>query len=413
MNDNTTPEFYETAPIKGAERIGSLDLLRGFAVLGILVINIQWFSMPGLTGFNPTIYGDLTGINRIVWTVSHLLGEVKFMTIFSMLFGAGIVLFCQRLEQSNMKPAKIYYRRTLWLLFFGILHAYLFWTGDILVWYSLSGLLAYLFWRLRPGWLVFWSALLLLIGTGIYALFQWSMPYWPQEAFQSNKDMWAPSSEAIQQYLDIYRGGWINQMTDRLPTSLTMHTFIYLIYGLWRTLGIMLAGMALMKWGVLSAQRSKRFFLTVVIVGLTTGFSITGYGIYQNMIHNFAFEYSMFGGTLFNYWGSILVALAYISLIMLWWNSNYGTWCKSALSATGRMAFSCYITQTVICTTLFFGHGFGLFGYVPRWGQFCIVVSIWIIIVLWANIWLKKYRFGPLEWLWRSLTYWKRQPMKL
>ncbi len=413
MSNNTSPAIADLKPINTSARIGSLDLLRGFAILGILVINIQWFSMPGLTGFNPTIYGDLTGINRIVWTVSHLFGEVKFMTIFSMLFGAGIMLLCQRLEQSNLKPTKIYYRRILWLLFFGILHAYLLWTGDILVWYSLSGLLAYLFWRLRPGWLVFWSILLLLIGTGLYALFQWSLPYWPQEAFQSNKDMWSPSPEAIQHSLDIYRGGWLNQMTDRLPTSLTMHTFIYLIYGLWRTLGIMLAGMALMKWGVLSAQRSKRFYITTALLGLLIGLSITAYGIYQNMAHNFSFEFSMFGGTLFNYWGSIPVALGYISLIMLWWNSRFGTWCKSALSATGRMAFSCYIAQTLICTTLFYGHGFGLFGYVPRWGQFCIVIAIWIIIILWADFWLKRYRFGPLEWLWRSLTYWKRQPMKL
>jgi uncharacterized protein len=133
--------------VSGGERITSLDVLRGFAVLGILVMNIQSFAMVDPTYFNPTTSGDLTGINLVVWWLSHLLVDSKFMAIFSMLFGAGIVLSCSRVERRGDRPARFHYRRTFGLLFFGVLHAYLLWSGDILFWYSLSAIIAYLFWR--------------------------------------------------------------------------------------------------------------------------------------------------------------------------------------------------------------------------------------------------------------------------
>ncbi len=401
------------APVKKSERIVSLDILRGFAVLGILVMNIQSFSMPDPTYFNPTVYGDFTGINYYIWLGSHLFTELKFMTIFSMLFGAGIVLLCSRLEGRGQKPARIHYRRIFWLLIFGLMHAYLLWNGDILVWYSLSAFIAYLFWRVRPGWLIFWSLLLLMIGTGIYLFFQWSMPYWPEEALENNMMYWNPSSQLITERLQAYRGGWLEQMPERTISSLMLHTVVYLIYGLWRTLGMMLAGMALMKWGIFSAERSKRFYTAALIGGLLVGISVTAYGAYQNALHEWSFEYSMYIGTLYLYWGSIPTALAYISAIMLVCRSGAFSRVKDRLAEIGRMAFSCYILQTIICTAIFFGHGFGLYGMVPRWGQILIVPGVWIILFVFAYLWLKQFRFGPLEWLWRSLTYRKRRPMRI
>ncbi len=402
----------DPAPVNVAERIGSLDLLRGFAVLGILVMNIQSFSMPDPAYFNPTTYGDLTGINLAVWTLSHLLTDLKFMSIFSILFGAGMVLLCQRLEQSGIKPSGIYYRRVLWLLVFGILHAYLLWHGDILVWYSVTALVAYLFWRVRPGWLMFWSLLALLVGAGLYALFQWSMPNWPEEAIQGNKLWWLPGEEVMRHRLEVYRGGWTGQMAERASSSLMLHTFIYAIYGLWRTLGMMLAGMALMKWGILSAKRSRKFYGGVAVTGLAIGLSITVYGVWQNYSHQWAMDYSMFGGSLFNYWGSLPIAMAYLSIVMLWHLSRRGKRFHSLLVSVGRMAFSCYILQTLVCTSLFYGHGFGFFGMVPRWGQPLIVVGVLVMVIVFAEIWLRRFRYGPLEWLWRSLTYGRFQPTR-
>jgi uncharacterized protein len=389
-------------PVTGAERIASLDVLRGFAVLGILVMNIQSFAMVDPTYFNPTVSLDLTGINLAVWWLSHVLVDSKFMAIFSILFGAGIVLACSRFEQRGGRPAQFHYRRTFGLLLFGVLHAYLLWSGDILVWYSMSAIIAYLFWRTRPGWLLFWALALLLIGTGLYLLFQWSMSYWPPEAIEGIAAYWNPPPELIQQRLDAYRGGWLDQMSERVPTSLMLHTFVYLIFAFWRTLGMMLLGMAFFKWGILTAQRSNRFYIVALTIGFAIGFPIVLYGALQNFAHDWDVSHSMF----------VLVATGYISVIMLLCRSGRLQGVQDRLTPVGRTAFTGYILQTLICTSIFFGHGFGLYGSIERWQQALIVVAVWIAVILFANLWLAQYRMGPLEWLWRTLTYGARQPFK-
>ncbi len=396
-------------PTAVSERIYSLDVLRGFAVLGILLMNIQSFSMVDPTYFNPSVFGDLTGINYAVWLGSHLLADMKFITIFSLLFGAGIVLLCERVEQRGGKPANIHYRRILWLLLFGLIHAYLLWHGDILVWYSFSALIAYLFWRLRPEWLIFWSLLLLLIGTGIYLIAQLTLSYWPQEVIAGNASYWSPPEEVILHRLEAFRGDWIGQLKERIPTSLVLHTFVYMIFGVWRILGVMLAGMALFKWGILSARQSNRFYLIAMMGGIIIGLPLIGYGAHQHFVHDWSVKYSLYGGSLYNYWGSLLVATAYLSGIMIICRNEWLRGLQRRLSAVGRMAFSNYILQTLICTTLFYGHGFGLFGNIPRWGQLLITTGVWAVLVLFSNMWLARFRIGPLEWLWRTMTYRKKQ----
>jgi len=369
--------------------------------------------MPDPAYFNPTVYGDLTGINYAVWLCSHLFADMKFMTLFSMLFGAGIVLLCGRVKERGASPTRVHYRRTFWLLLFGLMHAYLLWHGDILVWYSLSALLAYLFWRVRPGWLLFWSLLLLLVGTAVYSLAQWSITYWPEDAIANTSDYWAPSAEVISDRLETYRSGWTDQMFDRAMSSVMMHTFIYLIFGMWRTLGLMLLGMALMKWGVLSAQRSNRFYMIAMLIGLSLGLPVIYYGVSQHFAHDWSVKYSLYGGGLFNYWSSILVAGAYLSFVTLICKNGLIKRLQGWFGAVGRMAFTNYILQTFICTLIFYGNGFALFGYVPRWGQALITLGVWVVVILLSNIWLRRFKFGPLEWLWRTLTYSRRQPFRM
>lgn len=399
-------------PVSRPERIVALDVLRGFAVLGILIMNIQSFAMVDPAYFNPTTWGDLTGANLAVWLVSHVFADLKFITIFSTLFGAGIVLACRRVQDAGGRPARVHYRRTFWLLMFGLAHAYLLWTGDILVWYSFSALIAYAFWRVRPGWLLVWAGLLLATGTALYLLFQWSLPYWPPEAVENTRVWWTPPPDVVTARLAAYRGGWLAQMSERVPGAFALQTFVYLIFGLWRTLGPMLAGMAFLKWGILSACRSTRFYAAMIAVGLAGGLPLIAYGVRWNFAHEWSMQHSMFAGTLFNYWGSLLVASAYIAAVMLAFRSGRLTGLQNLLAPVGRMAFTSYILQTVICTTIFYGHGFGLYGFVPRWGQALVVVGVWCVILTVANAWLARYRFGPLEWLWRSLTYGARQPMR-
>ena len=158
-------------PTKRSERIQSLDILRGFAVLGILIMNIQSFSMPGSAYSNPLAYGDLTGINKLVWIVSHILADQKFMNIFSILYGAGIILVTSRAELKTGKSIGLHYRRTFWLLILGLIHAHLIWYGDILVAYSISALILFPLRKLRPSVQFIIGVFLFSIHSIIYLFF--------------------------------------------------------------------------------------------------------------------------------------------------------------------------------------------------------------------------------------------------
>ncbi len=400
------------APIASGERYLSLDMLRGFAVLGILLINIQSFSMIEAAYLNPTAYGDLTGINKWIWILSHALAEQKFISLFSILFGAGIVLFTSRIESRGFKPAGIHYRRIFWLLVIGLIHAYVFWHGDILVPYAVCALIAYLFRKLKPGTLLTLGLIIFSISSIFYILSGLTMSSWPPEAIEGLMGSWNPGPEQVARELAAYRGGWLMQMTYRVPSSLNFQTFIFLIWTGWRVGGLMLLGMALYKWGVVTAKQSKGFYLALMSIGFGIGLPLVIYGIISNFASSWSLKYSMFLGSQFNYWGSLLVALGYIGLIML--ISKYivqkGT--NTPLQAVGRLALSNYLLQTLICTFIFYGHGFGLFGQAERITQLFMVIGIWTLQLIISPIWLRYFRFGPAEWIWRSLTYWKFQPMR-
>lgn len=400
------------APSNPASRILSIDVLRGFAVLGILIMNIQSFSMIWEAYMNPTAYGDLNGLNKWIWILSHLLANEKFMTIFSILFGAGILLFIDKTRVSNRKPGPLHYRRNFWLLLFGMVHAYLIWYGDILVAYSLCAFFVYAFRNKKPSTLLILGLVFFFVPVFIYLFFGFSIQFWPEEQLEASKENWKPGIEAIQEEIEIMQGSWIEQMGKRVPTTIFMQTFLFFIYMFWRVTGLMLIGMALYKWKVLSAERSRQFYAKMLFIGLILGYSIVVYGIFKNFRMNWAYEYSMFIGSQYNYIASLLVSLGYIGLIMLICKSSGFKWFKNIFSAVGKMAFTNYILMSLICTFIFYGHGLGMYGQVERTGQIVMVFGVWIFIMILSSIWLKYFRFGPMEWIWRSLTYWKIQPMK-
>jgi len=398
-------------PVQPEERILSLDVLRGFAILGILIMNIQSYSMINTAYLNPTAYGDLTGINLIVWILSHLFADQKFMTIFSLLFGAGILLFCNKAEEKGDKAAPLHYRRNFWLLIIGLIHAYLFWHGDILVPYALCAFIVFLFRKYKPKTLMILGSISLLVPMGLYFMFGSTMPFWPSEATENLLLSWNPSQELIDFELNVYRGGLASQMMHRVPTALMFQTFLFIIWSGWRVGGLMLIGMAFFKWGIFTGKRSKAFYRNWIIFGLLTGLALSGWGIYRNFVHDWSLEYSMFFGSQYNYLGSLFVVMAYIAIVIQWSLKSFSGLTRR-LAATGRMAFTNYLAQTLICTFIFYGHGFGLFGKIERWQQILIVFGIWILQLLISPIWLKHFRFGPVEWLWRSLAYWKIQKLR-
>ena len=266
-------------PVAQSARIDSLDVLRGFALLGILIMNIQLFAMPDAAYFNPTAYGDLEGTNFYVWLGSRLLADQKFMTIFSMLFGAGIVLMTTRAEARG-SGRSVHYRRMGWLAIIGLLHAHLLWSGDILFLYGVCGMLVYPLRHHPPRRLIVAGVVTLTVSSVIYVAIGGSLAYWPEDALADFvATTWQPTSAVIDANLAAYRGSWIEQIPTRSSTALAFETFVILIWGGWRAGGLMLLGMALFKLEVFSAKRSRRFYVTLVAAALLVGIPVEAYGV--------------------------------------------------------------------------------------------------------------------------------------
>ena len=397
-------------PVEKTNRIQSIDLLRGIAILGILIMNIQSFAMPSAAYNNPLAFGDLTGLNKMTWILSHLFADQKFMSIFSILFGAGIILITEKKELFTGSSLKLHYTRNLILLLIGLLHAHLIWYGDILVAYALCSFIVYPLRKLSPRKLLISGLLIVSVPSFLNGFFQFSLPFMPASELQDLRLDWAPTNELIEQEITAFTGSISSQIKINSQQALFLETFVFLIQFLWRAGGLMLVGMALFRWGVLSAERSRSFYLKSAFYSLIVGFPIVIYGIYMNFTMNWDFQYSMFTGNQFNYWGSLFIAYGYISLIMVFAQSdNYNT-IKKRLASIGQMALTNYILHSFIGMLIFFGIGFGLFGKIDRSLQILIVGIIWIFQYLASEKWLNSYKFGPLEWVWRSLTYGKKQP---
>ncbi|MCL9812419.1 DUF418 domain-containing protein [Natranaeroarchaeum aerophilus] len=391
-------------PTPPEDRIVALDALRGFALLGILLINIWVFSMPEDVLFNPNIYGDFTGANYYAWLLTHVFAEGKFIALFTMLFGAGIVLFTASKERKGQDARTLYYRRTLWLIVIGLAHAYLLWFGDILVAYGLSAL-----------WVVtlrHWEASKqLLAGVGLLAV--------PSGlellvALQPGADIaaqWNPPRSAIQAEIETYRSGWFAQLEHRVPAAVQRQTSGFVSYSFWRVSGLMLVGMALFRLEILSGGRSTAFYRRLVVGGALGGLSLILAGVAVITAADWSADAALYWRQ-FNYWGAPLLACAYLGLVFLYADWRPDGPVTRALAAVGRTAFSNYLFQTVIATSIFYGHGLGLFGRVDRVELLGIVLLVWMIQVLLSVIWLRYFRFGPVEWVWRVLTYRRREPLR-
>jgi uncharacterized protein len=401
------------APVSDAERITSIDVLRGFALLGILVMNIQSFAMISAAYLNPTAYGDLIGANWWVWALSHLLTDQKMYGLFSMLFGAGVLLMTTRAEQRGERAARVHFRRMAWLVVFGMLHAYLFWYGDILFTYGWCGMIVY-FCRRWPARTLMVAALVCYaIGSAVYLGIGWSMQFWGPEAVAGfTSEAWLPTQAKIDHELSTYRSGWLTQLPDRVVESIFMQTAVLVAFVLWKTLANMLLGMALFKTAVLTAARPGGWYARLAAIGFLIGLSLSAYGIWRNVNEGWRVSYSFFTGSQFNYWGAIATDMGWIGLLLLVMRTGAAPGTLARLGAVGQMAFTNYIMQTVIATTIFYGHGFGQFGSVSRAGQFGLVVALWALQLAVSPLWLREFQYGPLEWLWRSLTYRRRMPMR-
>jgi len=400
-------------PVALQQRIVALDILRGVALLGILLMNIQGFAMVEAAYFNPSAQMNLAGLNWWVWALCHVFADLKFMAIFSMLFGAGIIVLTGSKEAAGQPFKALHFKRTFWLLAFGLAHAYLIWFGDILVTYAICALAVFWFRNWSPRALLIIAALVLLVAPVLTLLGGLSLQYAPSHVSEEVIGQLVPSAERVAEEVVAYRGGWSQNLSARIQTVIGMHTEAIPFFLFWRASGLMLLGMALYKLGILSASRGSEYYQWMIFCGLLIGLPLALLSVIKNSTANWDPYYSFFGaGSLYNYFGSVGMAVAYIGIVMRLVQADVLQNLKVRFAAVGRMAFTNYIMQSVICTFIFYGFGLGLFASVERWGQLLIVFLVWLLQLVVSPVWLRYFRFGPLEWLWRSLTYGRLQPFR-
>ena len=424
------------APLGPSERLELIDVLRGFALLGILPINILSLALPGMAYFNPTIASGFSGGNFAAWSLSYVLFEEKMMTIFSILFGAGLVLMTDRVQQGKRSPAAFFYRRAAILLVIGLAHAYLLWPGDILVSYAICGMLVYPLRKLSPRLLLMIGVLVTLPALAMSRYEAVSLDearkaairiradeqhgnrtsHSDQELAQEWEDArktFHPTSAEIDEELEEDRhASYWQSATRRADGALAVETQFFATNLVWTVSGRMLIGMALMNLGVFSGSRSFRFYVTLALLGYGLGLPIVALGASRLVEHDFDVIYMLGGGTQYNEFGSLLVALGHVAAMSSFYKAGLAPRLMRCLAAVGRMALSNYLMQTILCTTLFYGYGFGLRGMLERVQLLGFVAAIWMLQLGYSPLWLGYFRLGPAEWLWRSLTYGKAQPMR-
>ena len=405
-----------------ADRIQSLDIIRGIAVMGIFSVNVVGMAMIERAYFYPPDYGfDGLG-DRIMWAANFILVDGKLRSMFSILFGASMVLVIERGVAAGKRDWQVHYPRMAVLLLFGCAHFYLLWWGDILVNYALVGMIAFAFWRWRARWLAVAAvaALAAMYLPTLYFGTQQMNTY----AAKAAPDASAKDRAAFQALLADLRSSPEELAADRAAhTTLAAHVRQSLSpetrmrpwgslpgYGL-ETLGLMLLGMAGYKSGFLTGAWDRRRYAR--IAALCIGTSLAYFGIATALILRADFEPFTYY-PLDRIWSSLfhpVAAIGYCAAIILLFAGRPGA-VAERLAAVGRAAFTNYLGATLLGVIVFYDHGLGLYGDVSRGEAWLLAPVAWAIMLLWSKPWLDRFRYGPFEWAWRSLSRWRWEPMR-
>lgn len=389
----------ESAP--ASQRIHAIDVLRGVAVLGILLMNIQSFAMPASAYSYPWSWGDMSGSNAAVYYACHVLADGKFITIFAMLFGAGILLQQAKYADSPL-GTKIHYRRMFGLLAFGLFHAYFIWYGDILFTYAVLGMIVFLLRRAPVNVQLILAGLLFAAGITLNVVIGLALRYVDFHTAATVALEFNPAHETQLAEIAAYRGSFGQQFSERFVVALLSQSYILVTFCLPIVTGLMLMGMALLRTGFFYFAWRRRTYVVLATIGTLIGWAMSGAGLIMDERTGRDPILSVEVWHYLNILGTLPAALGYSSIVLLAVN---GGWRLAPLAAVGRTAFSCYLLQSVLCTLIFYGHGLGAFGKVNRVGQLAIVVGVWVVIVTFAWFWTRRFRYGPAEWVWRGLTY--------
>ena len=371
------------------QRYLALDFIRGCAILGILLLNIVGFGLPSAAYLNPAWQGAISLSDAWTWAIMDGLAQLKFLTLFALLFGGGLYLQIPR--GSRWMSARL----TL-LVLLGFIHSIFFWEGDILLDYGLTGLIIWRMLREVPSdkALLQTGVLLYLIGCGVLLVF------WGISSPEPGRS-WLPGAADIE-YESYWKlvGGWeaIQNRLDHLSSGLMA---LAAQYG-WQLAGLMLIGAALMRSGWLKGEFSVQHYRRSAALLLTIGWLIAIPGIVAQWLLDWEFRWSGFLLQVPRDLASPFISLGYAALCFGFWPQIGATRFSYALQCVGRMALSNYLLQTLICTTLFYR--FNLFLKFDRLHLLALVPAIWLVNILFSVLWLRFFPQGLMEWIWRKLT---------
>ena len=438
MSNEPTPIL--AAPVSQQERIIILDSLRGFAILGILLMNIPGFALPDPVMYDPSVLNEWGTINYKTWYFIDWFMEGSQRALFSMLFGAGIILFISRQEKKvgGLWPTDYFLRRQLWLLVFGLFNAFvLLWFWDILFHYAIIGIIMFAFRRLSPKALIIGAIISLLLMT-----VRENVDFYRQKqvisrgeqvakidttvtklsddqkealgAMTGFKEKSTPEAKKKQmgKNLAIVRGGYCDFY--KYQSERSFYGEVHYTYdGLWDIMVFMFLGMAFFKNGVITGQAPTKIYWGLFIGGLAIGLTLSYFRLQPLIDYVFnRFDYTKNVSFEFYEISRTFRALGIFGLIMLLYKSGWFKWLFALMRPVGQMAFTNYLMQSLLVGLFFYGIGFGMYGKLQRHEMYYVVAATWVLQIIWSHIWLRYFRFGPLEWAWRSLTYWKRQPFK-
>ncbi|RUO23366.1 hypothetical protein CWE08_01575 [Aliidiomarina iranensis] len=404
-------------PIAPQERIHLLDIIRGFALLGILLMNIEYFQRPlgeMMHGFNT----EQAGLDyATAWSV-YTFVQGKFYTMFSLLFGMGFVLFLDRAIEKTNSPRFLFFRRIFVLALFGLVHIVYIWGGDILLNYAIVGVFLLLFVKTSAGRLWKWGAALIIIPVLLYWLGAWGMqmglnsPAGPEmlaQIEQGGMEM----QKMIAAGHEIYaQGGYGEVVGYRLTEIALLYGGGGIVFFVPTILGTILIGAAFARAGIFTKPQAhkkalKNMLVFGAIFGLPSALAVGIYGLEMNLMVP---DYH--GALIFTLQAvaNIGLCFAYMGILALLFLGGK-KWLRH-LAPAGRMALTNYLTHSIVFTTLFYGYGFGLYGEYGRFATTVMAILLYVGQLWFSTWWLQRYQYGPMEWLWRSATYMKLQPMR-
>jgi uncharacterized protein len=404
-------------------RLIALDVLRGVAVMGILLMNIVGFGLPQAAYLNPAAFGGSSGADLAVWVIGFVLVDGKMRALFSLLFGASMALMIDRAEAAGQDGSIVHLRRMATLLAIGAVHAYLIWSGDILIPYAVVGTLALAHIRRDARELVAIAMVLLLaqwlllgsllggFGTLRDAAAVPGAPHAVVRAWRDIADqIGIPSPAATARELATFRGSYAIILAERLRHAAT--PFLQLIDIGAETLALMLLGAAGLRTGFLAGTWPAATYRRVMLGAYGLALPALALIAMATIRSGFDEVLTVHAATLYAAPFRILVMIGHVALLLLWLRRSPGSRLIGRVAAVGRSAFTNYLATSIVMTTLFYGYGWGLFGQLSRAQLYALVPVAWVAMLAWSRPWLNRYRYGPFEWLWRSMARARLQPMR-